>query len=166
MKQDGRKCDQGSYLMIQSLQVMRRDRLHRWGYGRYREMFNSRQLLGLELSARLISGIHDERVRNALRDKPVGSVALPEYALPLRHDGVEVWMSSPYTDFRSSLIKCESNLLGMWPRGGKHLVGGGGWKNIIGKYSQSEISIVILRLKYATRDAKRGCSSRRRVDRR
>ena len=31
------------------------NRLHRWGYTRYREMFNSRQLLGLELSARLIA---------------------------------------------------------------------------------------------------------------
>jgi len=42
------------------------DRLHRWGYTRYREMFNNRQLLGLELSARMIAKIPDERVRNAL----------------------------------------------------------------------------------------------------
>ena len=27
------------------------DRLHRWGYSRYRELFNARQLLGLEQSA-------------------------------------------------------------------------------------------------------------------
>lgn len=42
------------------------DRLHRWGYTRYRQMFNARQLLGLELSCRLISKIEDERVRHAL----------------------------------------------------------------------------------------------------
>ena len=33
------------------------NRLHRWGYSCYREMFNDRQLLGLELSARLISKV-------------------------------------------------------------------------------------------------------------
>ena len=31
------------------------DRLHRWGYQHYREMFNARQLLGLELSCRAIA---------------------------------------------------------------------------------------------------------------
>ena len=31
------------------------DRLHRWGYQHYRELFNARQLLGLELSCRLIA---------------------------------------------------------------------------------------------------------------
>ena len=30
-------------------------RLHRWGYARYRDMFNPRQLLGLELSCRLVA---------------------------------------------------------------------------------------------------------------
>ena len=30
------------------------DRLHRWGYRHYREMFNTRQLLGLEISSRLV----------------------------------------------------------------------------------------------------------------
>ena len=42
------------------------DRLHRWGYARYREMFNPRQLLGLELSCRLIADIEDPRIRHAL----------------------------------------------------------------------------------------------------
>ena len=42
------------------------DRLHRWGYQNYREMFNERQLLGLELSCERIAGINDKRVRNAL----------------------------------------------------------------------------------------------------
>jgi putative DNA methylase len=38
-------------------------RLHRWGYRHYREMFNARQLLGLELSCQAISKHMDERVR-------------------------------------------------------------------------------------------------------
>ena len=42
------------------------DRLHRWGYRHYHQMFNTRQLLGLELSCRAISQVSDERVRNAL----------------------------------------------------------------------------------------------------
>ena len=42
------------------------DRLHRWGYRRYREMFNERQLLGLELSCRSIAAINDSRIRHAL----------------------------------------------------------------------------------------------------
>ena len=42
------------------------DRLHRWGYRRYSEMFNARQLLGLEHSCRLIRKVRDTRVRNAL----------------------------------------------------------------------------------------------------
>jgi adenine-specific DNA methylase len=42
------------------------NRLHRWGYAFYRDLFNSRQLLGLELSARIIAEVVDERVRHAL----------------------------------------------------------------------------------------------------
>jgi putative DNA methylase len=42
------------------------DRLHRWGYKKYSDLFHPRQLLGLELSARLITEIPDERIRRAL----------------------------------------------------------------------------------------------------
>jgi len=42
------------------------DRLHRWGYRHYRELFNQRQLLALELSGRLIAANPNERVRQAL----------------------------------------------------------------------------------------------------
>ena len=41
-------------------------RLHRWGYKYFRELFNDRQLLGLETSARFISTVKDQRVRRAL----------------------------------------------------------------------------------------------------
>jgi putative DNA methylase len=42
------------------------NRLLRWGYKRYREMFNERQLLALELSAEIVSRTPNQRVRNAL----------------------------------------------------------------------------------------------------
>src|SRR3972149_6648457 len=39
------------------------ERLHRWGYRHYRELFNARQLLGIALSCRWISQHPDERIR-------------------------------------------------------------------------------------------------------
>ncbi|MBI4491909.1 MAG: DNA methylase, partial [Chloroflexi bacterium] len=42
------------------------DRLHRWGYRYYWQMFNPRQLLALELSCRAIAEQDDLRLRNAL----------------------------------------------------------------------------------------------------
>ena len=66
------------------------DRLHRWGYRRYREMFNARQLLGLELICRLIAEIDGRTRPQRAGDEPLGPAALPEHALPLRHDGAEV----------------------------------------------------------------------------
>ena len=42
------------------------DRLHRWGYTRYREMFNPRQLLALELSCRFVSDGVEDSIRYAL----------------------------------------------------------------------------------------------------
>jgi adenine-specific DNA methylase len=41
-------------------------RLHRWGYRHYREMFNERQLIGLEASARFIHELPPGHVREAL----------------------------------------------------------------------------------------------------
>jgi putative DNA methylase len=42
------------------------ERLHRWGYRHYRELFNNPQLLGLELSCRWISEHPDEHIQEAL----------------------------------------------------------------------------------------------------
>ena len=41
-------------------------RLHRWGYRRFRELFNTRQLLSLEVSGRAIADVEDQRLRRAL----------------------------------------------------------------------------------------------------
>lgn len=42
------------------------DRLHRWGYRFYSDMFNARQLLGIEPVCRAIIGQPSGRTRNAL----------------------------------------------------------------------------------------------------
>lgn len=55
-------------------------RLHRWGFRQYREMFNERQLLGLELSCRLIQATSNTRVRKALATN-LSDLLRSEYAL-------------------------------------------------------------------------------------
>jgi len=42
------------------------DRLHRWGYRRYRDMFNERQLVGLDLLLRRIQDVSERAVRHML----------------------------------------------------------------------------------------------------
>ena len=48
-----------------------------------------RPLLGLELSCRLIAEAEDSRIRRALATNLSDLFALPEHAVPLRHDGAE-----------------------------------------------------------------------------
>jgi putative DNA methylase len=43
------------------------NRLHRWGYGYYRQLFNDRQLLGLELSCRLVHDVAGPAFATRLR---------------------------------------------------------------------------------------------------
>lgn len=67
------------------------NRLHRWGYHRYRELFNDRQLLGLQLLEREIGQVEDKEVRFALATVfsdmlryPQGERTLGFYLLPQR----------------------------------------------------------------------------------
>ena len=41
-------------------------RLHRWGYKKYNDLFNTRQLLGLELSCQSIAEETQDNIREAL----------------------------------------------------------------------------------------------------
>ena len=59
------------------------DRLHRWGYKTYRQLFNDRQLLGLETLAQSIASVTGETVRQALQTVFSDTLALPEHAVPL-----------------------------------------------------------------------------------
>ena len=113
------------------------DRLHRWGYTRYREMFNARQLIGLELTCRLISEIEDERVRRALATNL--SDLLRYQNLLCRYDTWALKSLDIFSvhGFPVGLVQCESNLLGIVNGNGTN-VGSGGWTNIIDKYAKAK----------------------------
>lgn len=114
------------------------DRLHRWGYRRYREMFNHRQLLGLELSARMIVRIQDERVRNALATNL--SDLLRYQNMLCRYDTRALKSLDIFSvhGFPVGLIQCESNFLGIMEPGRTMCVGSGGWANIIEKFKKAK----------------------------
>ena len=113
------------------------DRLLRWGYTFYREMFNDRQLLGLELSCRLIHQVTDSRVRNALATNL--SDLLRYQNMLCRYDSRALKSLDIFSihGFPVGLIQCESNLLGFVNGQGKN-VGSGGWTNIIGKFTKAK----------------------------
>lgn len=114
------------------------DRLHRWGYQRYREMFNERQLLGLELIAQAVSLQKDERVRNALATNL--SDLLRYQNMLCRYDTRALKCLDIFSvhGFPVGLVQCESNLLGIQdPETGLN-VGSGGWSNITEKFARAK----------------------------
>lgn len=113
------------------------DRLHRWGYRFYRELFNERQLLGLELSCRQIAGTADERVRHALATNL--SDLLRYQNMLCRYDTMALKSLDIFSvhGFPVGLVQCESNLLGTL-NASETNVGSGGWTNIIEKYSRAK----------------------------
>jgi len=114
------------------------NRLHRWGYKHYREMFNYRQLVGLELSARFIVKIQDERVRNALSTNL--SDLLRYQNMLCRYDTRALKSLDIFSvhGFPVGLIQCESNFLGIMESGRYMCVGSGGWANIIEKFKKAK----------------------------
>jgi adenine-specific DNA methylase len=114
------------------------DRLHRWGYTRYSEMFNNRQLLGLELSARIIAKTPNERVRNALATNL--SDLLRYQNMLCRYDTKALKSLDIFSvhGFPVGLIQCESNFLGIMEPGRNMCVGSGGWANIIEKFKKAK----------------------------
>src|SRR3989337_1050755 len=113
-------------------------RLHRWGYQCYREMFNARQLLGLELSCRAIARLTDERVLNALATNL--SDLLRYQNMLCRYDTMALKSLDIFSvhGFPVGLIQCESNFLGITDQGKNVCVGSGGWKNIIEKFRKAK----------------------------
>jgi putative DNA methylase len=114
------------------------DRLHRWGYRRYREMFNARQLLGLELSCRLIRQVHNLRVANALATNL--SDLLRYQNMLCRYDSMALKSLDIFSvhGFPVGLIQCESNLLGIPNGEAEGNVGSGGWSNITDKFARAK----------------------------
>ncbi len=113
------------------------DRLHRWGYARYKDMFNPRQLLGLELSCRLISETGNRRIRHALATNL--SDLLRYQNMLCRYDAMALKSLDIFSvhGFPVGLVQCESNLLGIANGGGSN-VGSGGWSNIVDKYVKAK----------------------------
>ena len=112
-------------------------RLHRWGYARYRDMFNPRQLLGLESSCRLIAEVEDRRIRHALATNL--SDLLRYQNMLCRYDTMALKSLDIFSvhGFPVGLVQCESNLLGIVNGAGTN-VGSGGWSNIIDKYLKAK----------------------------
>jgi len=112
------------------------NRLHRWGYRRYREMFNARQLVSLELSARRISQHSNERIHNALATNL--SDLLRYQNMLCRYDTTALKSLDIFSvhGFPVGLIQCESNLLGIMDK--NICVGSGGWANIIEKFRKAK----------------------------
>jgi adenine-specific DNA methylase len=115
------------------------DRLHRWGYARYRDLFNERQLLGLAatrlllaLSCQRIMAVGDERVRHALATNL--SDLLRYQNMLCRYDTMALKSLDIFSvhRFPVGLVQCESNILGI-ANGNGASVGSGGWSNIINK---------------------------------
>jgi len=114
------------------------NRLHRWGYRFYREMFNSRQLFGLEQSCRLIVAEKDERVRHALSTNL--SDLLRYQNMLCRYDTMALKSLDIFSvhGFPVGLIQCESNLLGIPGESVGTSVGSGGWCNIADKFEKAK----------------------------
>lgn len=114
------------------------DRLHRWGYRHYRELFHPRQLLGLELSARAIAATDDKRVRRALA---TNLSDLLRYQNQLcRYDSMALKVLDIFSvhGFPVGLMHAEANLLGILNPVTKAPIGSGGWANIIDKFSKAK----------------------------
>lgn len=113
-------------------------RLHRWGYTKYRDLFNERQLLGLELSCRRIAAVTDERTRRALATNL--SDLLRYQNMLCRYDTMALKALDVFSvhGFPVGLVQCESNLLGI-ASGRVSNVGSGGWSNIARKYLKAKM---------------------------
>lgn len=113
------------------------DRLHRWGYAKYCDLFNARQLLGLELSAQRIAAVADDRLRHALATNL--SDLLRYQNMLCRYDSMALKSLDVFSvhGFPVGLIQCESNFLGITSENGSN-VGSGGWTNIIDKYEKAK----------------------------
>jgi adenine-specific DNA methylase len=113
------------------------ERLHRWGYNRYSELFNARQLLGLELSCRWIAAVKDDRIRESLATNL--SDLLRYQNMLCRYDTMALKSLDVFSvhGFPVGLIQCESNLLGIAGRKGTP-VGSGGWLNIVEKFAKAK----------------------------
>ena len=108
------------------------DRLHRWGYRYYREMFNERQLLVLGLLHRRLLEFTNNPMRHALLT--VFSDILRYQNMLCRYDTGALKCQDIFSvhGFPVGLVQCENNLIGI-PG-----VGGGGFRHFVEKYRRAK----------------------------
>jgi adenine-specific DNA methylase len=108
------------------------DRLHRWGYRRYREMFNDRQLLALGTLLQIIKGVPDVRIRHALAT--VFSDFLRYQNLLCRYDTYALKCQDIFAvhGFPVGLIACENNVPGV-PG-----IGSGSFIHFVSKFAKAK----------------------------
>ena len=112
-------------------------RLHRWGYTQWRDLFNPRQLVGLELSCRRITQVEDARLRNALATN-LSDMLRYQNTLCRYHAGALKCLDVfAVHGFPVGLIECEANLLGNHDETGA-AVGSGGWTNVVAKFVKAK----------------------------
>ena len=113
-------------------------RLHRWGYRRYRELFNPRQLLGLNTLCREVLAVSNPAVCDALATNV--SDLLRYQNMLCRFDTMALKSLEIFSvhGFPVGLVQCESNLLGIRNVGHGTSVGSGGWTNIVDKYLRAK----------------------------
>ncbi|UWE07534.1 hypothetical protein [Actinacidiphila bryophytorum] len=108
------------------------NRLHRWGYSRYRELFSSRQQLGLGILAGIIRKVEDRRMRHALAT--VFSDFLRYQNLLCRYDTYALKCQDIFSvhGYPVGLVACENNLPGI-PR-----VGSGSFIHFVEKFAKAK----------------------------
>ncbi len=108
------------------------DRLHRWGYRRFREMFSQRQLLGLGLLLGRIGKVETTEIRHALQT--VFSDFLRYQNMLCRYDTYALKCQDIFSvhGYPVGLVQCENNLLGI-PR-----VGSGSFRHFVEKYIRAK----------------------------
>ena len=132
---DSRLALMADELLIPSDEVPAGDettRLLRWGYRRYRDLFNDRQLLGLGYLLREIRTIPEPRLRHALAT--VFSDFLRYQNLLCRYDTYALKCQDIFSvhGYPVGLIACENNLPGI-PR-----VGSGSFVHFVEKYAKAK----------------------------
>jgi adenine-specific DNA methylase len=108
------------------------DRLHRWGYKRYRDLFNDRQLLGLGILLDELKRVSNQRVRHALAT--VFSDFLRYQNMLCRYDTYALKCQDIFSvhGFPVGLVACENNIAGT-PK-----VGSGSFVHFVEKYAKAK----------------------------
>ncbi|MBQ1783229.1 MAG: DNA methylase [Gammaproteobacteria bacterium] len=112
-------------------------RLLRWGYSKFNELFNSRQLLALETAAGWIAKVKDPRIKRALATNYSDLIRYQN--MLCRYDTMALKSLDIFSihGFPASYVQCESNFLGIRNASGTP-VGSGGWVNITEKYAKAK----------------------------